>query len=175
MQFLNRNIACLLLWLLLLPAGLLAQETVDCIDYSGSEPDPRCVYQRLEAGAKGVGLFVVPAEMDAIPANAIPNKDFYVYAPKANSDSVSLTLQNGGDKISHMKVASEEALSTGKTRGIITSCHHSKSPLVVSVHSRGTCFLCTASTFMPRFDSHHGGTWDIPLGKPRGKASMERH
>ena len=104
MQFLNRNIACLLLWLLLLPAGLLAQEKVDCIDYSGSEPDPRCVYQRLEAGAKGVGLFVVPADMDAIPANAIPNKDFYVYAPKANSDSVSLTLQNGGDKISHMKV-----------------------------------------------------------------------
>ena len=24
-------------------------------------------------------------------------------------------------------------------------------------------------------DSHHGGTWDIPVGKPRGKASRESH
>lgn len=104
MQFLNRNIVSLVLWLLLLPAGLLAQETIDCINYSGDEPDQRCVYQRLESGAKGVGLFVVPADKDAVPANAIPNQDFYVYAPKANSDSVELTLQNGGDKITHMKV-----------------------------------------------------------------------
>ena len=43
----------------------------------------------------------------------------------------------------------------------------------VSVHSRKTCFLCTASTFKPWFDSHHGGTWDSPVGKPRGKASWE--
>jgi hypothetical protein len=86
----------------MLPAGLLAQETVDCIDYSGDEPDDRCVYQRLEAGPKGVYLFVVDGGMDVIPANALPNKDFYVYAPKAESDSVRLSLQNG-DKISHMK------------------------------------------------------------------------
>ena len=43
----------------------------------------------------------------------------------------------------------------------------------VSVHSRKTCFLCTASTFKPRIDSHHGGTWDSPVGKPRGIASWE--
>ena len=43
----------------------------------------------------------------------------------------------------------------------------------VSVHSRKTCFLCTASTFKPWFDSNHGGTWDSPVGKPRGKASWE--
>ena len=48
------------------------------------------------------------------------------------------------------------------------------SPPDVSVHSRETCFPCTASTFKPRIDSHHGGTLDSPLGKPRGKASWER-
>ena len=42
-----------------------------------------------------------------------------------------------------------------------------------SVHSRETCFTCTASTFKPRIDSHHGGTRDSPVGKPRGKASWE--
>ena len=39
------------------------------------------------------------------------------------------------------------------------------------VHSRGTCFPCTALTIKPRIDSHHVCTWDSPVGKPRGKAS----
>ena len=39
--------------------------------------------------------------------------------------------------------------------------------------SRETLFPCTASTFKPRIDSHHGGTWDSPAGKPCGKASWE--
>ena len=43
----------------------------------------------------------------------------------------------------------------------------------MSVHSRENCFPCTASTFKPRIDSHHGGTWDSPVGKPRGKASWQ--
>ena len=60
-------------------------------------------------------------------------------------------------------------------RGTPGSCHHSQSPLDVSVHSRETCFPCTASTFKPRIDSHHGGTWDSPVGKLRGKASSESH
>ena len=38
---------------------------------------------------------------------------------------------------------------------------------------QGTCFPCTASTFKPRIHAHHGGTWDSPVGKPRGKASWE--
>ena len=38
-----------------------------------------------------------------------------------------------------------------------------------------TCFPCTASTFKPRIDSRHGGTWDSLVGKPRGKASRESH
>ena len=69
----------------------------------------------------------------------------------------------------------EEARCTGKARGTHGSCHHSKSPPDVSVHSRGSCFPCTASTFMPRIDSHHGGTCDNPVGKPCGKASRESH
>ena len=40
---------------------------------------------------------------------------------------------------------------------------------------QGTCFPCTASTFKPRIDSNHGGTWDTPLGKPGGKVSRESH
>ena len=71
-------------------------------------------------------------------------------------------------------VASEEqGISIGKARGTPGSCHHSKSPPDISVHSRETCFPCTDSTFKPRIDSHHGGTWDNPVGKPCGKASWE--
>ena len=40
---------------------------------------------------------------------------------------------------------------------------------------QGNLFPCTASTFKPRIDSHHGGTWDSPVGKPRWKASREIH
>ena len=44
----------------------------------------------------------------------------------------------------------EEARCTGKARGTHGSCHHSKSPPDVSVHSRGSCFPCTASTCTAR-------------------------
>ena len=78
------------------------------------------------------------------------------------------------ERIPGVPVASqEEALSTGKSRGTPGSCHHSQSPPDVSVHSRESCFPCTASTFKPRIDSHHGDTWDSLVGKPRGKASWE--
>ena len=81
-----------------------------------------------------------------------------------------------GERIPRVPVASqEEALSTGKARETPGSCHHSQSPPEVSVHSRETCFPCTASTLKPRIDSHHGGTWDSRVGKPRGKASRESH
>ena len=82
----------------------------------------------------------------------------------------------GWERIPGVPVASqEEALSSGKARGNPASCHHSQSPPDVSVHSRETCFPFNASTFKPRIDSHHGGTWDSPVGKPRGKASRESH
>ena len=38
---------------------------------------------------------------------------------------------------------------------------------------QGNLFSLTASTFKPRIDSHHGGTWHSPVGRPRGKASWE--
>ena len=82
----------------------------------------------------------------------------------------------GGERIPRVPVASqEEALASGKARGTPVSCHHSQSPPDVSVHSRETCFPCTASTFKPRIDSHHGGMWEALweslLGKPRGKST----
>ena len=80
----------------------------------------------------------------------------------------------GRERIPGVPVESqEEALFTGKARGTRGSCHHSQRPPDVSVHSRETCFPCTASTFKPRIDSYHGGTWDSRVGKPRGKASLE--
>ena len=80
----------------------------------------------------------------------------------------------GRERIPGVPVASqEEALFSGKARGTPGSCHRSQSPLDVLVHSRENCFPCTASTFKPRIDSHHCGTWDSPVGKPRGKASRE--
>ena len=33
---------------------------------------------------------------------------------------------------------------------------------------------CTVLTLKPRINSHHGGTWDRPVGKARVKASWER-
>ena len=93
--------------------------------------------------------------------------------PPPSSRGGILSLR-GGERIPGVPFASqEEALSTGKARGTPGSCHHSQSPLDVSVHSRETCFPCTASTFKPRIDSHHGGTWDTPVGKPRVIASWE--
>ena len=80
----------------------------------------------------------------------------------------------GRERIPGVPVASQvEAHSTGKAERNSRVVPHSQSPPDVSVHSRETCFPCTASTFKPRIDSHHGGTWDSPVGKPRGKASWE--
>ena len=74
------------------------------------------------------------------------------------------------ERIPGIPVASQgESLFTGKARGTPGSCHHSQSPPDASVHSRETCFPCTASIFKPRIDSHHGGKWDSLVGKPRGK------
>ena len=95
--------------------------------------------------------------------------------PPPSSRGGILSLR-GGERIPRVPIASqEEALSTGKARGNPESCHHSQSPPDVSVHSRENCFPCTASPFKPRMDSHHGGTWDSHMGKPRGKASRESH
>ena len=94
----------------------------------------------------------------------------------AHSDSSLHVSLRGGERIPRVPIASqEEALSTGKARGTPGSCHLSQSPQDVSVHSRVTCFPCTASTFKPRIDSHRDGRLDSPVGKPRGRASRESH
>ena len=93
--------------------------------------------------------------------------------PPPSSRGGILSLR-GGERIPRVPVASqEEALSTGKARGNPGSCHHSPSPPDVSVHSRETCFRCTASTFKRRIYSHHGGTWDSSVVKPRGKPQVK--
>ena len=95
--------------------------------------------------------------------------------PPPSSRGGILSLR-GRERIPGVPVASqEEAFYTGKATRTPGSCHHSQNPPYVSVHSRETCFPCTASIFKPRIDSHHGGTWDSPVGKPRGKASWESH
>ena len=95
--------------------------------------------------------------------------------PPPSSRGGILSLR-GHERISGVPVASqEESLCTGKARGTPGSCHHSQGPPDVSVHSRETCFPCTASTFKPRIHAYHGGTWDSPVGKTRGKASRESH
>ena len=95
--------------------------------------------------------------------------------PPPSSRGSILSLR-GWERIPGVPVASqEEALSTGKARGTPGSCQHSQRPPDVSIHSRENCFPCTASTFKPRIDSHHGGTWDSPAGQPCGKASRESH
>ena len=38
---------------------------------------------------------------------------------------------------------------------------------------QGKLFSLHCLDFKPRIDSHHGGTLDNPVGKPRGKASWE--
>ena len=94
----------------------------------------------------------------------------------ASSSKGGVLSLRGQERIPGIPVVSqEEAFSTGKARGTPGSCHHSQSPSDVSVLSRETCFPCTTSTFKPRIDSHHGDTWNIPVGKPRGKASRESH
>ena len=40
---------------------------------------------------------------------------------------------------------------------------------------QGKLFSLHCLDFDPRIDSHHGGTWDSPVGKPRVKASKESH
>ena len=96
------------------------------------------------------------------------------FPPRSSRGGILSLL--GRERIPGVPVTSqEEALSTGKARGTPGSCHHSQSPPDVSVHSRGTCFPYTVSTFTPRIDSHHGGTgtklWESLVGKPQGKAT----
>ena len=86
----------------------------------------------------------------------------------------------GRERIPGFPIASQvEALSTGKARGTPRSCHHSQSLPDASVHSRETCFPCTATTFKTRIDhttvARETALWESLVGKPHGKASRESH
>ena len=119
-----------------------SQDTVDCINYEGN-PDARCAYARLEGGRRGLQLYVVPEGEDpGNVAKALPNTDFYVYAPKASSDSVSVMLLSSNVELHHMdKVYSDErglvavavdALYPIYNVAIGTSCSTSESDAVVA-------------------------------------------
>ena len=114
MWFAKRNIVFFALSVLLSATGLLAQEDIDCIEYSG-DPDPRCAYVRIDAPTGG-GLFVVAEGKDVISANALPNADFFVYLPKASSDSIKATVIADGSKVEHMK-----KVNSGTERVVLTS------------------------------------------------------
>ena len=90
------------LLLLTLATGVLAVEKIDCLTYE-EEPDNRCMYLRV-LSSKGFALFVVPEGENVVASNAIKNEDFYVYAPAANSDSVSVfqILEDSNKPVNHM-------------------------------------------------------------------------
>ena len=79
----------------------------------------------------------------------------------------------GRERIPGVPVESqEEALSTGKARGTPGSCHHSQSPPdAQSITGKPVSQHCL--DFQAKDDSQHGGTWDSPVGKRRGKASWQ--
>ena len=79
----------------------------------------------------------------------------------------------GRERIPGVPVASEEeALSTGKARGTPGHATIPRFPqMSQSIPGKPVSLDCL--DLKPRIDSHHGGTWDSPAGKPRGKASWE--
>ena len=109
--------------------------------------------------------------LDSIGITRVPPTSRGAPFPPPSSRGGILSLR-GRERIPGLPFTTqEEALSTGKVRGTPGSCHHSQSTPDISVHSRETCFPCTASTYKLRIDSQHGGTWDSPVRKPREKAS----
>lgn len=95
------QIACfckiLALSLLFVVTGALAED-IDCIHYSGS-PNPLCKYIRLDM-TRRFNLYTmdegVRVEKDSkgLPTNSKQNTDFYVYAPKADNDSLEISLKS---------------------------------------------------------------------------------
>lgn len=67
---------------------------VDEIDCAKEDPDGSlnlCAYLRI-GQSNGIRLFVVDANDDMVKENAIKNTTFYLYAPFADNDSVSVSL-----------------------------------------------------------------------------------
>ena len=67
----------------------------------------------------------------------------------------------------HLKRKWSQFESWKKLQG---SCHHSKRPIYVPIHSRYTWFPCTDSTVSPSIDAKHDGMCDNAVA-PRKKAT----
>ena len=137
-------------------------------------------YSHLKSGTSK-GSFTPLLQLKKFPDIPVSTRGSKIVPPTSRvgpfmppSSRGGILSLRGRERIPGVPVTSqEEALSTGKSRGTPGSCHHSQRPPDISVHSRETCFPCTASTFKPWIDSHHGGSWDSPVGKLPGKASWE--
>lgn len=114
MRSLNRIFCFFALSFISLATGAFAQNSVDCVDYVG-EPDQKCVYTRI-GSLKGINLFVVPEKADVVAANALPNTEFLVYLPKANSDSVDAKVESTGAEVTHLK-----AVNSGESGLLLVS------------------------------------------------------
>lgn len=96
--------------LLLVGTSAFADEKVDCIDYEGS-PNPYCLYSRIESSRR-FNLYTldegvqVKKDSHGLPTNSRRNVDFYVYAPKADNDSVDIVLKPDTAVVNMMKVNS---------------------------------------------------------------------
>ena len=141
-----------------------------CLDFQAEDRlTPRCHVGQACGKASRESHRSLDAHKGKSDTAATAREESARACPHSRGGILSL---RGRERISEVPVASqEEALSTGKARGTPGSFHHSQITPDVSVHSRETCFPCTASTFNPKIDSHNGGTWDRPVGKPRGKAT----
>ena len=121
---------------------------------AANQEDPRHTHLHSRGSTR-----VPPREAQRSPVSAsyLELRDPFPYSSGKNSCCSRRILRGG-------------ALNR-KVRGTLESCRHSKCPSDVTVHSRGTCFPCTAWTFKTRIDAHHCGTWDSPVGTPLGKAT----
>ena len=110
----------------------------------------------------------------------LPSEKAFAYkmkldAIKRQGERTDLTSAQLGQRLTSVeKIAAESDESKSQIQRYI-SLTRLIPELLQMVDARGTCFPCTALTFKPRIDSHHVCTWDSPVGKPRGKASWERH
>ena len=96
--------------LLLAGTSALADDPIDCIDFEGS-PSPYCLYSRIESSRR-FNLYTldegvqVKKDSHGLPTNSKRNVDFYVYAPKADNDSVDIVLKPDTAVTNLMKVNS---------------------------------------------------------------------
>lgn len=103
------------LLMVLLSTSVFAAEDIDCRNYEkGNSKFDKCVYARVEV-RKNFGLFVLKDTTDRSSKNAKPNADFYVYAPKAGSDSVLITKNPSTEGGSDTTVADGQLVNSGET------------------------------------------------------------